>query len=248
MVKKIISIWICVLICTGGLLVLSVFNGPINMIGKASGTTLYVNTTGSGGAFTSIQDAINISNDGDTVYIYNGSYYEHLTINKSINLTGENRNNTIIYGGFDGDGIIVESNWVNITSFKVKNVGHKSDNQAIEFNNVNNCSVTDMNISGNYEGLFLLFSENNNITNNIVQSNRYYGIYLSSSHNNVLSGSEFINNGHGLQLFHSDNNHTNPLPIPGHFQLCLRHLPSWLPLENSPPGLCLDSCRCMIDR
>jgi parallel beta-helix repeat protein len=193
-------------VCLAGLAGLAVFDTPIGLVGRAEGATLYVNTTGSGGAYTSIQDAVNDSSDGDTVYIYNGSYYEHLTINTSINLTGENRNDTIIYGGFDGDGIIVESNWVNITGFTVTKVGHKSNNQAIELNNVNNCSISEMNISGNYEGLFLLFSENNNITNNIVQSNRYYGIYLSSSHNNVLSGSEFINNGHGLRLFHSDLN------------------------------------------
>ena len=48
--------------------------------------------------FLIIQDAIDFANDGDTIFVYNGSYYENLTINKSIKLIGGDKNTTIIDG------------------------------------------------------------------------------------------------------------------------------------------------------
>ena len=64
--------------------------------------TYYVNKTGSGGAFISIQDAINAANDGDTVFVYNGTYYENVIVNKIINLIGEHPDATLIDGGGSG--------------------------------------------------------------------------------------------------------------------------------------------------
>ena len=51
----------------------------------ASADTLYVGGSGLGN-YTSIQDAINDSVDGDTVFVYDeGSpYYENLVVNRSI--------------------------------------------------------------------------------------------------------------------------------------------------------------------
>ncbi|MFB0501107.1 MAG: cohesin domain-containing protein, partial [Candidatus Bathyarchaeia archaeon] len=34
--------------------------------------------------YPTIQEAINNANDGDTIFVYNGTYHEHVTINKSI--------------------------------------------------------------------------------------------------------------------------------------------------------------------
>ena len=41
--------------------------------------------------FRHIQDGINLSEDGDTVFVYNGTYNETLIINQSITLTGEEK-------------------------------------------------------------------------------------------------------------------------------------------------------------
>ena len=62
--------------------------------------TLYVGGTGKGN-YSSIKEAINIALNGNLIYVYNGSYFENISINKSINLIGENNEHTIIYGQFN---------------------------------------------------------------------------------------------------------------------------------------------------
>ena len=58
-------------------------------------TTIYVDANG-GADYTKIQDAIDNASDSDTVFVYNGTYYENLVVNKKIGLIGENKHITII--------------------------------------------------------------------------------------------------------------------------------------------------------
>jgi hypothetical protein len=44
--------------------------------------------------FQHIQDAIDVSSNGNTVFVFSGAYYENIVIDESINLIGENKNNT----------------------------------------------------------------------------------------------------------------------------------------------------------
>ncbi|EMR74702.1 hypothetical protein MBGDF03_01101 [Thermoplasmatales archaeon SCGC AB-540-F20] len=85
------------------LIVMSITSSGFNLKGKSTiesleGNTLYVGGSGSNN-YTKIQDAINDSVDGDTVFVYNGTYYEFVEINKQITLQGENKYNTIVDGG-----------------------------------------------------------------------------------------------------------------------------------------------------
>jgi nitrous oxidase accessory protein NosD len=48
--------------------------------------------------YPTIQEAINQANDGDTVFVKNGTYLENVVVNRSISLIGENPETTIIDG------------------------------------------------------------------------------------------------------------------------------------------------------
>src|SRR4030042_2566389 len=60
-----------------------------------NGNWFYVGGSGPNN-YSRIQDAIDNASNGDTVYVFNGTYYERLAIYSEINLIGENRDNTII--------------------------------------------------------------------------------------------------------------------------------------------------------
>ena len=72
--------------------------------------------------FRFIQDAIEASSDGDTAFVYSGTYCENIEVHTSIHLVGENWTTTII----DGSGkknVLITANWVNITGFQIISSG-----------------------------------------------------------------------------------------------------------------------------
>jgi parallel beta-helix repeat protein len=176
-------------------------------------TIWYVDDVAGGGGpgdppedFTSIQDAINASSDGDTVFVYNGTYYENVGVGKTINLTGENRDATIIDGGGKGDVVSLGGIMVNISGFTIRNSGNKTDlyidyDAGIDMAGYN-CKVFNNNIySYNNMGILLGWSWNTITDNNISQNPRggiHMGPILFISHNNTISNNTFFNNSGGV--------------------------------------------------
>jgi parallel beta-helix repeat protein len=178
--------------------------------------------------YTNIQDAINAASDGDTVYVYSGRYYEHVVVNKTINLTGENKDTTIIDIDVGISAINVVSNWVNVSGFTVIGNGPSSGDRGIDLDLVFNCNINNNIALMNSFGIHIFYSYNNNITGNNL-SNNGYGIRLSGSGNNImynnashndragidissfsdwnnLIGNNVTNNEDGIWLSNSDNN------------------------------------------
>lgn len=222
MIRKIVAVWVSLAMLFGFIVIMDIV---IDITPTATANTLYVNTTGIGGAYTSIQDAINDSNDGDTVFVYSGTYYEIVVANKTISLIGEDRENTIINGSESGDVVTINVNWVNVTGLSMTDCGFNTLNAGIKYDNVNNCSVfacnifnnrrygivlsdssdnkiDNNNIYNNWNGLRLFSSLNNNITNNYFLNNT---ITLDSSSNNTLADNNFSSDGNGVYITSSAN-------------------------------------------
>jgi parallel beta-helix repeat protein len=192
--RKVIAVWLCLAMMLGFIVIVDV---TMDFTLNVKGATLYVNTTGSGGAYTSIQDAINASNDGDTIFVYNGTYYENVVVNKSVTIIGNgSENSTIDSNGF-GDTVLVTSDWVNITGFSVTNSGDEINNAGLNFQNVNNCSIFQNRIFLNSKnGIIVTDSNDINITQNNLTRNGFHGLRISSSlyiniTNNIISRCDF---------------------------------------------------------
>jgi parallel beta-helix repeat protein len=145
--------------------------------------------------FTSIQDALIAANDGDTIYVYNGSYYESVPINKMISLIGEDRNSTLIDRMGNGDDVIIFSDWTNITGFTIHNSGAAGSDAGINIDDANNVTISYNNIISNDLGIYITPSSSyNNIIGNNISGNDDDGIHMYSSFNNVI-GNEIYSNG-----------------------------------------------------
>ena len=68
-----------------------------------------------------IQQAIDAAGSGDTVYVRSGTYYEHVIINKSLTLQGEDKDTTAIDGSGSGSVIYMTSSYVTVSGFTVTN-------------------------------------------------------------------------------------------------------------------------------
>ena len=128
------------------------------------GNWLYVGGSGAGN-YTKIQDAIIASSDGDTIFVFNGTYHEHIVIDKAINLLGEDVNTTTINDDVSNShAIIIQQNHVLITGFTLFGEGiHYS---IYSYQSRYNITIEGNNIIGRY-GLYLQ-STHNIIRNNFI--------------------------------------------------------------------------------
>jgi pectin methylesterase-like acyl-CoA thioesterase len=53
----------------------------------AGAVTIAVNASGNAD-YTKIQDVVNAANNGDTINVASGTYYENVFVNKSVNIVG----------------------------------------------------------------------------------------------------------------------------------------------------------------
>ena len=177
-------------------------------LASVSGNTLYVGGSGPGN-YSKIQDAIDNATSGNTVYVFNGEYQENVSINKSINLFGEDKTKTIIdEGGFYGneDVINVSADEVTISGFSLTGSAWYHYKAGIKIQSNNNM-IYDNNFYDNEGGIYLLNSSHNNkICNNTISNSYYSGIYLFDSSNNTLNENTIANTGSAISLHQSSHN------------------------------------------
>ena len=150
-----------------------------------NGNTLYVGGNGPGN-YTTIQDAINNASNGDTIYVFTGTYYENIQINKTLNLIGEDKTTTIIDGNRQGCTITLASENTHIQNFTIHGGGFDTDDFANFFR-------AGIRITGS----------NNTIYNNIFRKN---GLGLSGVRvtNLTIQNNAFIEDGVGFTAYEND--------------------------------------------
>lgn len=181
-----------------------------NSAQSREGFLLYVGGSGPGN-YSKIQDAIDNASDGDTVFVYDDSspYHENIVIRKSIYLIGEERQTTIIDGRKSCKVMTVFANNVTITGFTLRNSGVLVIDCGVECRSSHN-TISGNIISNNSQGICFYtigsyVANNNNITGNMITSNKGPGVYLYQSQNNIISGNTFSSN-EGLILDQSYDN------------------------------------------
>lgn len=168
-------------------LLMFAFTAAFNMhAAKASPTVIIVPDQ-----YSTIQAAIDHANDGDTVFVRSGTYYEHIIVNKSVALVGENKDTTLIDGSYSGIVVNVTGNGVNVSGFTIQHSGNS------------------WNIGGPpyAAGIFLSGASDCNLDGNRIVSNRGIGVQAEyGASNNVVAENIISNNGVGIATLNASSN------------------------------------------
>ncbi len=186
-----------ILVCISLIASSSVIVYPIKAL-KVNGNTFYVGGDGPGN-YTKIQDAINDSSDGDTVFVYNGTYYENIIVDKSINLYGENKHNCIIDSRELGEIILtINSSQVILDSFTIINGSNYSfclTSDGIKANSVDYLKISNLIITDCYKAIRLIDSTNIIIENCHFYNNKEDSILGEISENLIIRNCLINNTG-----------------------------------------------------
>jgi parallel beta-helix repeat protein len=161
-------------------------------------------------SYMTIQEAIdaNVTLDNHTILVRNGTYYEHVVVDKSLSLIGENRETTIIDGSGTGNVVCAATNNVRISSFTIQNSGHAGPNHGIYIMpNMNGGSLNDNIVTNNQYGISMdLHSSENTLLNSTITENEIGIILFDNSSQNIVTNNNIANNAYGIYLLHSFNN------------------------------------------
>ena len=175
-----------------GIILLFLLSNSISYVSSNNNLnkTIYVDDEGTAD-YTNIQDAIDNASDGDTIFVYSGIYYENIVIDKSINLIGENKNNTIIDGGNLKDVVkIWNVDKVNISGFAILNSGDNNAGVYI-YRSADGIISNNFIVDNNY-GVYVYKNastgfSHTTISNNIILRSSVFGVWLYKSSNNIVS-------------------------------------------------------------
>lgn len=174
--------------------------------------------------YQTITEAINLADDGDTVYVFSGVYNETLVINKRISLIGGIDDGQSVIARRDEHKYLIDitADFVTLENFIVEDpagfitsqsgalIRVVSNNVVLQKNNVSQCNLwgiyldssDDNTISGNIindtKGIYGLSSNNNVFSNNNISNSSDAGVNLRSSRRNILYDNYFTMNNYGI--------------------------------------------------
>ena len=177
-----------------------------------------------------IQEAINMANEGDIIKVKTGTYRENVVVDKSIALIGDGKNVTFIEGNRVGAVVTVRANNVNISGFSIQN-GTKG--VSLQGSNMSTISNNIM-VSNNAQGVHLNSSHGNKLTNNTISLNGFEGIFIQNSSNNLVGDNVVTNNKHvGIDLLYSNSNRISNNTVTFHGNVSLHEQGIWFESSNN---------------
>jgi hypothetical protein len=169
-----------------------------NSSSASRGHWLYVGGSGPGN-YSNIQDAVDNASDGDIVFIYDDSspYHERVTVKKSITITGENRDTTIIDNEHDYFDIIsLYADHITIHNLTLTNTSYtglsiESNNNTISRLRISHCNCGIV-IGSGAGSIYQKLTMGNIIRDNIIE-NMSMGFDGSDLYNNTIFHNLFYN-------------------------------------------------------
>lgn len=175
---------------------------------KTEPDTLYVGGTGKNN-YTSIQNAVEYVKDNFTIYVYSGLYNEVVHIDKSINLIGQNKTNTIINSRTGRSPVRIGKggDFVNISGFTIQNSTDETTGFGVWISDDNYCRIFNNIFKNNYIGINIM-NDNNLISENTFILNTNAAILISGNNNTIYKNEITQNYGRFLGMTSNSFNNT----------------------------------------
>lgn len=194
LVRKGLVVGIILLFIGTGIIPSTAHNIEKSSLTTLRNSTLYVGGDGPNN-YTKIQDAIDNASAGDTVFVYNGTYYENIVVEKTITLIGENRTTTIIDGSENDNVVFIKANETTVRQFTISNGGEGIENAGIFLLQSDENNINENIISHNKgNGVLSHYSRKNTYSGNTVASNNYYGFNIRDSNQTIILNNTVIEN------------------------------------------------------
>lgn len=156
-----------------------------------SAATINVNADGSG-TYTSIQEAVTNSADGDSILVGPGVYYENVVVDKKVSISStDGSSSTTVMGSSDSPVFDIVADGVTISGFTIS--GATDDKMAGISATSNSNTFSENILTGNDYGILMTYSSENTLNDNDANGNTY-GIYFDHSMQNTLTNNAMAEN------------------------------------------------------
>ncbi len=153
-------------------------------------------------AFDNIQEGIDAVEETGTVIVKEGIYFEHISVDKTIDLIGENQEQTIVDGSGSERIISIQEDNVHIQDLTLQNGGSEDEDACLFLDDVEYTTINTITVTTTKNGIILSNSSHTSINEIYASLNNddAIEIYQESNYNNI-ENSEFYENGAAVFIY-----------------------------------------------